>query len=264
MNNQQYFDSNQKAWDLRTMVHLKSSMYDLEGWKKGGNSLKEVEIRELGDIAGKKVLHLQCHFGQDTLSLARMGAEVTGVDFSEKAIEAARELADEVNLPARFICCNVYDLPEHLDEAFDIVFCSYGVIGWLPDLEPWGKIVAKYVKPGGFFYIAEFHPVVWMLDEEFTFVKYPYHKTDPISTENEGTYADRDADIKYVDYGWNHSTAELLNSLIGAGLNLRFFNEYPFSPHDCFPKTILGDDGNFRIQGLENIIPMMFSLKAEK
>jgi ubiquinone/menaquinone biosynthesis C-methylase UbiE len=111
-------------------------------------------------------LHLQCHFGQDTLSMSRMGAQTTGVDLSDKAIDAARKLNQEINQQATFICCNIYDLPQHLDQQFDIVFTSYGTIGWLPDLNQWAALIARYLKPGGKFVFAEFHPVVWMFDND--------------------------------------------------------------------------------------------------
>lgn len=259
-----FIETNRGAWDMRAEVHKSSAFYDVEGWKKGATSLNEIELREIGDVAGKKLLHLQCHFGQDTLSWARLGARATGCDFSGQAIGYARQLARESNLNARFVCCNVYDLPQYLKGKFDIVFSSYGVIGWLPDLDPWAAVVAHFVKKGGFFYLAEFHPVVWMLDEKMEFIKYPYHNAGVIESEQTGTYADRNAGIEYKEYGWNHSLSEVLNSLLRHGLQLEFFNEYPYSPYDCFDKTVRGADGNYRIQGLEDKIPMVFSLKMVK
>lgn len=259
-----YFEANRQGWNLRTEVHKTSAFYDVEGWKKSGNSLTEIELREVGDIAGKKLLHLQCHFGQDTLSWARLGAEVTGCDLSDKAIEYARELAAELNLPAHFVCCNVYDLPQHLEGEFDVVFASFGVVGWLPDLEPWAAVISHFLKKGGVFYLAEFHPVVWMLDEQFEFIKYPYHNAGVIETTQIGTYAERYADIEYKEFGWNHSLSEVVNALIRHGLRLEFLNEYPYSPHDCFDKTVRGEDGNYRIQGLEGVIPMVYSIRAVK
>ena len=129
-----FFEANKHAWNLRTEVHKTSEFYDVEGWKNGKNSLTEIELREVGDVKGKSLLHLQCHFGQDTLSWARLGAQVTGCDLSENAIEYARQLATETGLDARFICCNVYDLAEHLDEQFVIVFSDSGVVCSLHEL----------------------------------------------------------------------------------------------------------------------------------
>ena len=151
-----YIEINRESWNHRTEVHLKSEFYDLEGFIKGKSSLNPIELNLLGDIAGKRILHLQCHFGQDTISLSRLGAEVTGVDFSDKAIESAKKIADQTGSSAKFICCDIYDLPDHLDEKFDIVFTSYGTIGWLPDLDKWAKIVSNYLKPNGTFVFVEF------------------------------------------------------------------------------------------------------------
>lgn len=259
---QQYFEANRELWNQRTTVHKDSSFYDLPSFMKGKSSLTEIESGELGDVRGKKILHLQCHFGMDTLSLARMGASVTGIDLSDKAIDTARELNDQLGLDAQFICCNVYDLEAHLDEQFDIVFTTYGVIGWLPDLQPWARLISRYLKPGGFFYMAEFHPVVWMLDEDFQSIKYYYHNRELIEIESVGTYTDPDADIKAKEYSWNHSISEVLNALLGQNLRLRFFNEFSYSPYPCFRNLVQGLDGNWRVKGLEDKIPMVYSLKV--
>jgi SAM-dependent methyltransferase len=259
-----FFEANREGWNKRTKVHQTSAFYDLEGWRKGNTSLQKIELSEVGDVTGKKLLHLQCHFGQDTLSWARLGAKVTGCDFSENAIKLARQLAKEEQNAACFVCCNVYDLPLHLKGKYDIVFTSYGTIGWLPDLDKWATVVAHFLKKGGFFYIADFHPVLWMLDDDMTHLKYAYHNAETIVSEQVGTYADRYADISYKEYGWNHSMSEVINALISKGLRIDFLNEYPFSPYDSFSNTVLGEDGNYRIKGLENIIPMMYSIKATK
>jgi SAM-dependent methyltransferase len=261
---QSYFDANRQGWDLKAEAHKNSAFYDVEKWRGGATSLNPLEINEVGPVLGKKLLHLQCHFGQDTLSWARMGAQVTGCDFSENAIAFARQLARESALKARFVCCNLYDLPQHLGGKFDIVFTSYGTIGWLPDLERWAAVVAHFLKKGGFFYIADFHPVLWMFDDEMERLKYPYHNAGVIESEQTGSYAARCADIRYTEYGWNHSLSEVLNSLLRQGLRLEFLNEWPWSPYNCFSKTVRGDDGNYRIRGLEGIIPMVYSLKARK
>ena len=260
----QYFEANRDGWNLRTEVHKNSAFYQTERWKKEGNSLTPIELREVGDVTGKKLLHLQCHFGQDTLSWARLGAEVTGCDLSDKAVDFARELSAELNIPAKFVRCNLYDLPENLEGRFDIVFTSYGTIGWLPDLDRWAGVIAHFLQPGGIFYIADFHPVVWMMDDDFTFLKYPYHNAGVIPTENTGSYAAKDVEQQYTDYGWNHSLSEIINALLEEGLRLDFLNEYPYSPYNCFQKTVQGTDGFYRIQGLENVIPLVYSLKVWK
>ncbi len=236
-----YFKANKNLWNQRTAVHKDSGFYNLAEFKAGESVLTSIELNELGDVKGKSMLHLQCHFGMDSLDWARRGAKVTGVDLSDAAIEEAKKLNEELGLDANFICANVYDIaiskneetktpPKEglpagqagLGEAeqFDIVFTSYGTIGWLPDLQSWAKMIAERLKPGGIFYLAEFHPVVWMFDDDFTHIKYSYENREVIVTENQGTYTDRNADIKGKEYSWNHSIGEVMNALIGAGLKI--------------------------------------------
>lgn len=263
-NQEQYFVANKINWNQRVAVHKDSSFYDLEGFKNGKNVLTLIELNEVRDVKGKSLLHLQCHFGLDTMSWSRLGAKCVGVDLSDEAIKLAREINEEAKSDARFICCNVYDLKDHLDEKFDIVFTSYGTIGWLPDLNKWAELISYYLKQGGVFYIADFHPVLWMFDDEFKEIKYSYENREVIVTENQGTYTDRNAAINGKEYGWNHSISELINSLISAGLKIEMFNEYMYSPYPCFNNMIKGEDGNYRIKGLEEKIPMVYSLRARK
>lgn len=262
MSEKDYFEANRQGWNLKTEVHRSSDFYEIEKWKAGASSLQKIELEELGSVTGKKLLHLQCHFGQDTLSWARLGAQVTGVDFSENAIALAHQFSAELDLPARFVCSDIYELPKNLKGKFDIVFTSWGVIGWLPDLDRWARVVRHFLRRGGRFYMVEFHPVVWMFDDKFTHLKYPYHNAGVIETEEIGSYADRYSQISYKEYGWNHSLSEVVNSLINSGLRLQFLNEHTYSPYDCFSNTVCGDDGFYRIKGLENIIPMAYSLSA--
>lgn len=260
----QYFNANKDGWNKRTSIHKDSTFYDIEGFKKGNTTLNKLELEALGDVGGKSILHLQCHFGLDSLSLARLGAKVTGVDFSESAIDLATSLNKEVNLDAQFICCNVYDVPDRLHQKFNIVFTSYGVIGWLPDLDKWACIISHFLKPGGTFFMAEFHPVVWMMDENFEYIKYFYHNIEVIKDEGKGTYTDKNADIKYTEYTWNHSLSEVINALIKSGLVIQSLNEYPFSYYNCFNNLVKGNDGYFRVKGIENKLPMMYAVQATK
>jgi SAM-dependent methyltransferase len=259
-----YFEANREAWNKKTRIHKNSSFYDLEGFKSGKTSLKPPELSEMGDVHQRSLLHLQCHFGLDSLSWARMGSRVTGVDFSEEAITAARQLSEEVNVPAEFICCNIYDLPLQLSKKFDIVFTSYGVLGWLPDIDNWAGIVSNYLTRGGIFYMIEFHPFVWMMDENFERIKYYYHNQQTIADVQTGTYAEPDAKIEYEEYSWNHSLSEVVNALIRHGLQIEFLTEFPFSSYNCFKGLVQGEDGNWRVQGLENKIPMMYSIRCVK
>ena len=162
----EYFEANRRHWDEVVPIHMRSDLYDVDSFKAGKSKLKPVEREELRDVRGKTMLHLQCHFGLDTLSWAREGAIVTGVDFSEPAIEGAKALAAETGIEARFIISDVYSLPDRLEEEFDIVFTSYGAICWLPDIGRWAQVVTRFLKPGGTFYMVEFHPVCGIFDND--------------------------------------------------------------------------------------------------
>ena len=259
-----YIDINKKSWNNKVDFHVQSDFYDLDGFLKGNTSLNDIELALLGDIKGKTILHLQCHFGQDTISLARLGAAVTGIDLSDKAIEKARELSLKTDTAASFICCNIYDLPQHLDKQFDIVFTSYGTIGWLPDLDKWAHIVSQFLKPNGRFVFVEFHPVVWMFDDDFKEIGYNYFNTGAIVETTSGTYADKDADITQEYVMWNHGIGEVLNSLLKNGLALDSFDEFNYSPYPCFKETVEFEKKKYRILHLGDKIPMVYALVATK
>ncbi len=268
---QEFMDSNRALWDEWTGIHAKSRFYDLEGFKAGKLSLGRVEREGLGDVAGKTLLHLQCHFGMDTLSWARLGATVTGVDFSEKAIALARALSSELNLPATFVCANIYDLPDALDGAFDIVFTSGGVLYWLPDLQRWGEIVAHFLKPGGVFFVADSHPFLMVYEEKPETgrleITYPYfHQSAPMQWEVHGSYADPDAHVEHdVEYGWQHSLSEIINALTRVGLRVEWLREYPFLGWAQFPSLMeQGEDGYWRFKDPRISLPLTFALKATK
>lgn len=259
-----YIDINKTLWNNKVAHHVSSDFYNMEAFLAGRSSLNPVELELLGDVTGKRILHLQCHFGQDTLSLARMGAKVTGVDFSDAAIHYARKLATDTALDATFICCDLYTLPEHLNETFDIVFTSYGTIGWLPDRDKWAAIVNRFLKPGGQFIFVEFHPVVWMMDDDFQNITYRYFRDEPIVEMTEGTYADREAPIAHQSVSWNFSLSEVMTVLLKQGLEIRHFEELDYASYPCFNGTEEFEPGKFRIKHLGNKIPMMFSLVARK
>ena len=259
-----------------------SEFYNVEGFKEGGSSLLPLELEELGNVAGKRLLHLQCHFGMDTLSLARMGAEVTGVDFSPEAIAAARRLAAESGLEATFVQSDIYDLdgvaPPEWDGAFDIVFVTYGAVEWLHDLRPWADLIVRFLRPGGTFYMAELHPFSGTLELEelpddaetgaaaepgagaqparragarepspryrlvHTYGYFP--SGEPQRFDVEGSYADPTAEVRQkVCYGWPHPIGEVLGVLLARGLRLELFNEHPFSCSPFWPQMKKLDDG---------------------
>lgn len=259
-----YFEINKKSWNERTPLHINSDFYDVAGFLAGKNSLNEIELALLGDVKNKKILHLQCHFGQDTLSLSRMGATVTGVDFSDKAIEEANNLAQRSRLAAMFICCNIYDLPQYLNETFDIVFTSYGTITWLPDLNEWAKIVTHFLKPNGKFIFAEFHPFIWTFDDDFERITYPYFNRGAFIEQQTGTYAAKNADVKIEYVFWNHSVSETFNALVNKGLRIDIFNEYDYSPYNCCRKMVAIAPQKFQIEPFGDKAPLVYAISATK
>ncbi len=260
-----YFEENQKIWNDRVETHLKSEFYDQAGFMAGKSSLTEIEANALGDVAGKTLLHLQCHFGQDTLSWARKGAKVTGIDFSEKAIQAATSIAEQLGSDARFIQSDVYDLPNVLQGQFDIVFTTYGGIPWLPDLEKWAAVIGHFLKPGGTFYVAEFHPTLYLFNFENHKVEYGYFtEQNPYSEEVNGTYADLKAGIQGMEHFWNHAISEVMTPLMKEGMQVVDFQEYDFSPYNCFQNMVEREPGRFVWGNFGVRLPHVFSLKMKK
>lgn len=261
----QYFKTNQSLWDQKTQVHAASEFYDMEKFHKTRDSLNSIELEALGDVNGKSLLHLQCHFGQDSLSWANRGANVTGVDFSSKSIQLARQLSEKLEIPARFIQSNVLELDQHLQDSFDIVFTSFGTVCWLPDLNQWAKIISHFLKPGGIFYIADFHPFLWAYDHDTYELAYNYFfRKEPYVEEVQGTYADPNAPISHKEYCWSHSLAEMLSPLLANGLELLEFKEFPYSPYNCFANMHQLPNGNFKFGNFKIDIPHVFSYKLKK
>jgi SAM-dependent methyltransferase len=263
-NQHNYFETNRHTWNQKVSVHAQSSMYDLEAFKKGASSLMPYELKALGEVRGKSLLHLQCHFGQDTLSWARMGADCTGIDISDEGIALARSLNRDLALNADFTRCNVLETSRYVQKQFDIVFTSYGVIGWLPDLKPWAQMIFERLKPGGTFYIVEFHPILWMFDYQQNppQLKYHYSQDEVIYEEYQGTYADDKASIISKEFGWNHGLGEVVTALCDAGLQISFLKEHDESPYDVFPGLIKTDAGLYKMS--QQLYPMIFEIKASK
>jgi SAM-dependent methyltransferase len=272
-------DLNRRHWDEATAIHTRGNVYGVDDFKAGLCRLHRIEIEEVGDVQGKRLLHLQCHFGLDTLSWARRGAQVTGVDFSSDAIAYARKLAGEVGVAGDFVCSNLYDLRGALDApgAFDIVFTSYGVLNWLPDLGPWAELVAHYLKPRGFFYIVEAHPTARMFPIEEDMPKagsfrpfFPYfHDPQGIRFPAGADYADASARHTIDEHEWQHSLGEVVSALAAHGLRVEFLHEYPF----CAWEVVAGcrevvekfsDSHAYLRRPDEPQLPLMFSLKASK
>jgi len=259
-----HFEVNRNTWNEKVKVHSKSDMYDLEGFKNGKSSLMSYELKALKDVKGKSLLHLQCHFGQDTLSWSRLGAKCLGVDLSDEGVALAKSLNDELSLDAEFISCNVLDTSKHVKDTFDIVFTSYGVIGWLPDLRPWGQMIAERLKKGGTFYMVEFHPIVWMFDylDDKKVMRYGYMQDEVIYEEYEGTYANQKSKMISKEYGWNHGLSEVVNALIEAGLQIEYLNEHDESPYNVLPDLVETKSGNYVSK--DKLYPLIFEIKATK
>ena len=266
-------DSNREHWDEATDIHARGDAYGIEDFKAGRCQLHRIEVEELGDVTGRTLLHLQCHFGLDTLSWARRGAIVTGVDFSPKAIALARSLATEVGVDARFVESNVYDLPTTLSGRFDIVFSSYGVLCWLPDLKRWGEIVARYLEPGGIFYIAEAHPFIRVfptdnditdgsteLRPHFSYFHDPAGRRWPPAAD----YADEAARYTTPEHTWQHSMGDIVNTLVTAGLRIDFLHEFPYCVWKVIAFTEPVERGCWGLGPRFPRLPLMFSLKATK
>jgi SAM-dependent methyltransferase len=263
----EYLRANRDLWNRMTPIHAGSEFYDLKGFRAGRCSLMDIDRQEVDDVSGRSLLHLQCHFGMDTLSWARLGARVTGADFSEEAIALAGSLAAELDIPAEFYCCNLYDLPTILSQTFDIVFTSGGVLPWLPDLKRWAEVIAGFLHPQGFIYLREDHPVRYIFEDQNGVstpqVRYPYfHSDQPMRFQSQGTYADRSAEILTDSYEWSHSLSDVINALILAGLRIEYLHEFPFATYQSLPFLVQGDDGLWRYPRHPESLPLTFSLRA--
>ena len=258
-------ETNRGLWNRWTRIHERSTFYDLDGFRRGNSSLHTVEREELGDVQGKTLLHLQCHFGMDTLSWARLGARVTGVDLSDDAIALARSLARELGIPAEFVRSDLYALPEVLDGAFDIVHTSYGVLCWLPDLTRWAQVIARFLAPGGVFYMVEHHPILSVLDEEGAALSGRYFDPEPSRYETEGSYAGADPEGSHPGYEWVHPLGEVVTALAGVGLRLEVLHEFPYTVENYWATAFEEQaPGRYVLRGRPDVLPLMFSLRATR
>jgi SAM-dependent methyltransferase len=266
------FAANESLWDVWTQIHAAGEFYDLEDFKAGGVRLRPHEIELVGDVTGKTLLHLQCHFGIDTLSWARLGARVTGADISGAAVELATALAKELGFPdARFVRSNLYDLPAHLEGTFDVVYTSRGALNWLPDIRGWARVVAHFLAPGGTFLITEAHPVMNVFENEGVApgelrLTYPYWEhPQPLVFPVTGTYADRDAVVvDQTEHSWDHGLGEIVTALAETGLRIEALLEHPYLAWKA-DFLVEGPGGDFYLpEGTAGELPLMFTLKATK
>ncbi len=262
--------ANLSNWNNRAAMHIRDAtgFYNVDGFLAGEDKLYSIEASEIGDVKGKRLLHLQCHFGLDTLSLARRGAIVTGLDFSRVAVEGARELAQKASLPATFVEADVYDARQVIDGHFDMVFSTWGTICWLPDVKRWAKVVADMLAPGGTFYFLDSHPSAQVLEQrdgrlEPTYGwRTPMDKPDAFEASQSYTGDAHKEAVK--DYNWLHPLSDVIGGLIDAGLRLEFLHEHEVLPYKLFPMMVPAGQGLFRLPDGSVPVPLSFSLKAAK
>lgn len=262
-----WLELNKASWNERAPIHVRSSMhgYDIDAFKAGRSSLVNGELDAIGDVSGKELVHLQCHFGLDTLSWARAGAKVTGLDFSEEAIAAARDIATEIGVEAEFVVANVYDAAKVLGRQYDIVYTGIGAICWLPDIDAWAQVMADLVKPGGEFYFVEFHPTEWIWDENFKPGYDYFTPKEGLALREAGSYADPDAVTEHNDtVQWNHPLGEVVTALIKAGLRITELKEHDTTMVKVW--DFLEDAGNglYKMPADRPNLPFMYTLRAEK
>ena len=254
----QYLEMNRDGWDLRTEAHFVSEFYDVDGFLAGKQSLREIEQAELCDVRGKRLLHLQCHFGLDTLSWTREGAVCPGVDLSPAAIGRARELATRAGLEADFVCSDICTFERSGSQPYDIVFTSYGAVCWISDLERWAEVISANLAIGGTFYMAEFHPVYDLL------TGYSYFSRSEPDVEEEASYTENAGDAVAEFAVWSHPFMDVINALVGAGIRIDRLNEFPFSPYNCFDGLEEREPGRFYLAHKGNDVPLVYSVTGTK
>ncbi|RMI36275.1 class I SAM-dependent methyltransferase [Streptomyces triticirhizae] len=265
MDDQEWLRLNRANWDDRVRVHVGSEFYDVAGFRAGADPLRPDEVADVGDVTGLRLLHLQCHMGQDTLAWARRGAVVTGVDLSEAAVGVARELAEELGLAerARFVASDVYEARAALGgERFDVVYTGGGSLVWLPDLSRWAEVVADSLRPGGFLYLAEFHPVTDMLDEAGERVVSDYFDIGPERVDYPFTYTDG-PELRHTEsVQWRHPLGEVVSAVAAAGLRIEFLRERPRTVFGRFSSLERDASGLYGFPEGRPGVPLMYALRA--
>lgn len=257
---------NKNSWDLRTSVHFNSNFYDVSGFLKGKCTLNQLERDLIPNLLGKRLLHLQCHFGLDTLSWSRLGAITTGVDFSKCAIKMAKKLSEITKIPARFIEADVQNLKPWITPCtYDVAITSYGVLCWIADLKSWACSIEHALNKGGRFILVEFHPIleVFYPGKISGSLRY-FPNNQTVATRTQGTYTDPNASIEYIEYRWQHSISEIITALMNVGLSLVDFKEYPFSPYKVFPDLDSQVNGYWISSKNKDRIPYLYSVIVEK
>ena len=263
--------ANRRNWDERAAIHVenRTGFYPIDRLKAGEDILHAIEAAEIGDVSGKRLVHLQCHIGLDTLCLARRGAIATGLDFSPTAVAAARAFASELRIPAEFVESDVYAARERLSGTFDIAFVTWGTICWLPDIQAWARVLASVLGGGGVLYLADAHPSALVMEEIDGKIlpHYPWRipAEAPLKFDDAQTYTgDATELVQKRNYEWIHPLSDIVTSLIDAGFELEFLHEHERLPWKLFPSMVTDGDRLFRLAADAVPIPLSFSLKARK
>ena len=266
-----FTEANRRNWDERVPVHRRdrTGFYAIDRFIAGEKRLHAIETGELGDVAGKRVIHLQCHFGLDTLTLARHGAVATGVDFSPAAIDEARQLATATGFPAQFVCADVYDARHAVKCDFDVAYVTWGAICWLPDLTRWARVIASFLVPGGFLYFADAHPNMLILEERQGRLVHEYPidtpPDRPLVFDEPTTYTGDPTPLAASrTYQWIHSLSRIVTALLDAGLALEFLHEHATLPWRPFPMCVPAAGGMYRLPDHIPAFPLAVSLRARK
>jgi SAM-dependent methyltransferase len=261
--------ANRRNWDERVSVHVNSRFYDVDRWVATRPGPRQREIDALGDVNGLDLVHLQCHFGLDTLAWADAGAKVTGLDFSAEAIRTATDLAARTGLEGRatFVCANVYDAARVLGPAsFDIVYVSLGALHWLPSIDRWADQVAALTRPGGRLYLHEIHPLAWSLDDDSPTLAYTYfEEPEPFADDSEVTYTDSDRPLANVrTYQWNHALGEVMMALVDRGMRIDRLVEHDWTVAQLFPWLVESGPQQWSAPADRPRLPLTYTLVATR
>ncbi len=272
-----YREANRARWDESVAVHAASEFYGVQRFLAGESMLLPLDLDEVGNVAGKSLLHLQCHFGLDTLSWARLGAEVVGVDFAPSAINVARELASEAGLDAEFVESELYAAPDALADrlgTFDIVYVNLGALCWLPDIAGWARVCAGFLRDGGLLYVRDVHPTTFTMDDEAPAgelrLRFPYFETEqPLHWQGDGDYADSSVSFENQDsYEWNHGIGEVVMAVIDSGCRIDLLHEQDWTVYPALPWLVETEPGVWRLPErdgeTDRRLPLMFSLRATR
>jgi SAM-dependent methyltransferase len=271
----EYLRLNRAQWDERAPAHAASPGYSVARFVEDPEFLSEVvrfDRPRLGDVRGLRTVHLQCHIGTDTLSLYRLGARITGLDFSPASLAEARALAERAGAGIDFVESDVYSALDVLEPgSFDLVYTGVGAVCWLPDIRRWAAVVAGLLRPGGRLFIREGHPMMWSIDETrgdgVLAVRYEYFEhADPLVFDDGSTYVETDAKFVHnVSHSWNHGLGEIVTALLGEGMELTMLQEHDSCPWDPLPGLTIGDaDGEYRLAEGPGRLPLTYTLQARK